>query len=313
MRGTMTGSGTETDPYIIEDVYDFCAITSGADDTYYKLEENVDFNYHDTYRFGISKTIVNAPHAIVNLNNHYVANVVLESETNSGVVFTFKSISNGKIINHYVSDNKVGSSIYECEFSNVAVFVYLQEANFRGGFISLATTNKFTGSTIAIAGLVSTSLRLDLGSDMEYCHVHFSDLIVSDTRISNYQYSPITLNNFTKVYFTGKITSTLTNATSQPGICVMGNSSSIVKNCIWLADFYIPDLNQTARLLGSAHASSLSSVVNKDKIHVILHSEPIKTNYTKWLTDDECRRASSISAAGVPVVNITNTPEEVTE
>ena len=45
----MAGSGTQTAPYLVEDVYDFCEMLNGTAGLYYKLVSNIDFNEHDTY------------------------------------------------------------------------------------------------------------------------------------------------------------------------------------------------------------------------------------------------------------------------
>lgn len=57
MNGVLPGKGTEAEPYLIEDVYDLCNLSeyngaSSEELSYVKLTTNIDFNNHETLKYG---------------------------------------------------------------------------------------------------------------------------------------------------------------------------------------------------------------------------------------------------------------------
>ena len=95
-NGTMTGTGTQIDPYLVEDVYDFCKM-SGA---YYKLVNDIDFNDHTTYKYGVTSQIIGGSGNAIYLDGdgHEVRNIVC-SNNNRKFCFNNGSVSNTNFAN----------------------------------------------------------------------------------------------------------------------------------------------------------------------------------------------------------------------
>lgn len=56
---TYTGdAGSATNPYAVEDCYDFCAIRYDSIEQHYNFVKDIDFNQHDTYKYGINNVTI---------------------------------------------------------------------------------------------------------------------------------------------------------------------------------------------------------------------------------------------------------------
>lgn len=89
----MTGTGTITDPYLVADIYDFIGINDSTtySGDYFKLTANIDFNSHETYKFGLTKQFINRPTAYLNCDGHSIRNVIIkEISSSSNAPFIFQ-------------------------------------------------------------------------------------------------------------------------------------------------------------------------------------------------------------------------------
>lgn len=187
MKGIMMGNGTETDPYIIEDVYDFCAITNGdSGQTYYKLVNNIDFNNHSEYKRGISANIINAQQSVIDGNGKSIRNIVA---LDKGIIYAKKIVNtvfeNLCIINISAYNPVISSSFDNCNFGVLL----------KNSFICTVSYNcTFSRCTINLSGDVKS---LNFAGKFVETHINFSNL--KSTQMG------ILFTNAIRSYLTGKI------------------------------------------------------------------------------------------------------------
>lgn len=220
MNGIMTGTGTEANPYIIEDVYDFCAITSSDTKTYYELKNNIDFNNHDKWKNGFNKVfVVNAPNAIVNGNSKKIRNIVLHTLPENNPVFYLSKIQNvfleNVVLNNvdtYNSDKR-NQGIFACDFKLCSLSIDVmnsQPCSLHSPAINgNKLKHKFEDCTFNIYGSTDNASGINFyRMEMTRCHIHFSDLISNGSGYNNHNVGLILSSDeasYNSVYFTGSI------------------------------------------------------------------------------------------------------------
>ena len=174
-QGVMTGTGTETDPYLIEDCYDFLTMndtTTYGGGNYFKLVENIDFNEHETYRFGFDDvTVVNRA---VNLdgNNKTIYNIILKNyTTKSWAIFGGTNLLKDCNIANLIMIN--------CEVTGTYgwMLVSMQNCNIGVSLHNSTTTQLFGGismtdCTVNIKGFVPNYITLHNTGIYERCHIN---------------------------------------------------------------------------------------------------------------------------------------------
>lgn len=200
----MTGSGTQTSPYLIENVYDFCEMLNGTSGLYYKLVNNIDFNEHDTYKYGITGLIGNNNSRYLDGDGHEVRNMVC---TNDSIKLQFNSgtISNTNFVNIVIKSITYNGhlQIYASKFINCNFGYYLSDSSFKSIFNSSAEGMvQFTNCTFNIAG--SLNIGNTFFAKFNMCHINFKDFIVTHTYLLMSDYYNTAFEN---TYVTGSIKS----------------------------------------------------------------------------------------------------------
>ena len=201
-NGTMTGDGTQDKPYLVEDVYDFLAIDSAYHSPYYKLVNDIDFNVHETYKYGISTTLFSGE-TYVDGDGHEVRNMILSGTSSKITAKEFKNISFVNIILNTIQKGAAGQ-IKASTFNNCRFGYYSSNSNLACIFsIGLGT---FNDCTFNIAG--STYIHTMMNCTFNRCHIHFNNFIHTSNASyifgcdENVSSSKVVFNN---TYITGKI------------------------------------------------------------------------------------------------------------
>lgn len=214
----MTGLGTQIDPYIITDVYDFCAIEDGTETEYkyYKLGHDIDFNNHNVYKNGIAEIVVNAPYTVLDGDGKKIRNIVVTGYPNGNPIFGFRKIE--KVI----FENLINKSASSAEtnyvfrmfdkFEECSFYIHLMGVSF---YSMIYNTTQFFKCSVTIGGATNSYINFSR-SVMTECNIHFANLGVNGlNRVDTQAYSSATrfyntvllfsYGNFTNCYFDGKI------------------------------------------------------------------------------------------------------------
>lgn len=280
-NGTMTGSGTQIDPYLVEDVYDFLAIDSMYHNPYYKLVNDIDFNDHETYKYGISTTLFSGT-TYVDGDGHEVRNMILSGTSSKITANEFRNISFSNIILNTIQKGAVGQ-IKASTFNNCRFGYYSSNSNLACIFsIGFGT---FNDCTFNIAG--STYIHTMMNCTFNRCHIHFNNFIHTSNASSiincdeNVSSSKVVFNN---TYITGEIDIKNGNYTTY---IFYGNASKVTLNNSYVACKittnydYIRIMSNTANMTSTCFADkTLISKVKTDNTYgwYLLTTEQCKNN-----------------------------------
>lgn len=298
-KGTfLFGTGTESDPYIVEDVYDFCAIKNDNDKdvTYYQLGESLDFNDHDVYKNGFKGTVViNANKSVLDGNGKEIRNIVGYNNSNGGidVLFTLKEINNCKFAN--TISFITARFLFLSEFKRCSFFLMISNANlgnlFRG---DTAGNCKFTECTLTFSG---NSGAMDFGKNVfNRCKIVFKDFAAKLTSGYNAVYL-ISNGNFDHTYFLGKI-----DVVNSPNTLQRRIFSGIISNVYFAVE---ADLSGGSESTQESYVSTgsilASSFVDKDLLPY-LNAKNGGGGY--FMTTEDCKTTSELIKIGFPVIGL---------
>ena len=197
----MTGSGTVSDPYLVADVYDFCSMNSG----YYKLINDIDFNDHNTYKYGVTRQIIGGNGFAIYLDGdgHEVRNIVC-SNNNRKFCFNNGSVSNTNFANIIVSgissSSGIRTQIFADNFTNCNFGYYMSKSAFASIFGDNSDyKTSFVDCTFNIAGSVTYTYYY---ANFNMCHINFKNLNVTGSSLFDSSYTSTTFSN---TYITGSI------------------------------------------------------------------------------------------------------------
>ena len=287
-NGTMTGTGTQIDPYLVEDVYDFLAIDSAYHNPYYKLVNDIDFNDHETYKYGISTTLFSGE-TYVDGDGHEVRNMILSGTSSKITAKEFKNISFSNIILNTIQKGAVGQ-IKASTFNNCRFGYYSSNSNlaciFSIGF------GAFNDCTFNIAG--STYIHTMMNCTFNRCHIHFNNFIHTSNASfiiscdENVSSSKVVFNN---TYITGEI-----DVKNGPytNYIFYGETSKVTLNNSYVACKittnydYIRIMSNTANMTSTCFADK--TLISK-----------VKTDNTyRWylLTTEQCKNNAYLQSIG---------------
>ena len=287
-NGTMTGTGTQIDPYLVEDVYDFLAIDSAYHNPYYKLVNDIDFNDHETYKYGISTTLFSGE-TYVDGDGHEVRNMILSGTSSKITAKEFKNISFSNIILNTIQKGAVGQ-IKASTFNNCRFGYYSSNSNlaciFSIGF------GAFNDCTFNIAG--STYIHTMMNCTFNRCHIHFNNFIHTSNASfiiscdENVSSSKVVFNN---TYITGEI-----DVKNGPytNYIFYGETSKVTLNNSYVACKittnydYIRIMSNTANMTSTCFADK--TLISK-----------VKTDNTyRWylLTTEQCKNSAYLQSIG---------------
>ena len=202
-NGTMTGTGTQIDPYLVEDVYDFLSIPGGSKEIYYKLTNDIDFNDHETYKYGISGVLISNSYIYIDGDGHEIRNMILTGTDSKIIAKEIRNVSFSNIILNTIQKGAVGQ-IKASTFNNCQFGYYSSNSNLACIFsIGFGT---FNDCTFNIGG--STYIHTMMNCTFNRCHIHFNNFIHTSNASSiincdeNVSSSKVVFNN---TYITGEI------------------------------------------------------------------------------------------------------------
>ena len=287
-NGTMTGTGTQIDPYLVEDVYDFLAIDSAYHNPYYKLVNDIDFNDHETYKYGISITLFSGE-TYVDGDGHEVRNMILSGTSSKITAKEFKNISFSNIILNTIQKGAVGQ-IKASTFNNCQFGYYSSNSNLACIFsIGFGT---FNDCTFNIAG--SNYIHTMMNCTFNRCHIHFNNLIHKsyashifgcDENVSS---SKVVFNN---TYITGEIDVKNGNYTTN---IFYGATDKVTLNNSYFACKITTNYDHIYIMSNTA---SMTSTCFADKTLI----SKVKTDYTYgWhlLTTEQCKDNAYLQSIG---------------
>lgn len=300
MKGTMRGRGTEDNPYLVEDVYDFCAIKNDADKetTYYQLVNNIDFNDHSKYKNGITeKDIIYANASIIDGNGKSIRNIVWY---NAGGVFGDTSFICKKMINCnfenlVISTGNNTNSAFETKFEKCSFYILCQNATFINAFCDNLSCCSFNDCTLNISG-VSVETMSFSNTPFNRCYINFDNYTTPITGSSGSWYRILNLVNFDHVYLTGSLH--CSNADGW-GLLILDNRE-LFKNCYYCVK--TTTINKTLPVCSSDGAVDAVSFYNKDLIHTTMEKEGAANFYA--LTDEQCKDPAYLASIGFPVIGV---------
>lgn len=212
-------SGSETNKWVIEDIYDLVQGNStGSSHSCFRLVSDVDFRDHETYKNGFSNNnLITCSDGIFDGDGHSIKNLVLNSCGNS--TFSFKIIKNTDFINLVMIN---------CQYACITVGVggYMQNCNF-GIYVSNCSYTPLQNRHIYdccfnIKGTLTRGLELDGNPAIRRTHVNL-DVIMNSAQVIGGS-SSYTLEN---CYFTGKIKNKA-NISTVNGICITKFANSYI-------------------------------------------------------------------------------------
>ena len=287
-NGTMTGSGTQIDPYLVEDVYDFLAIDSAYHNPYYKLVNDIDFNDHETYKYGISTTLFSGE-TYVDGDGHEVRNMILSGASSKITANEFRNISFSNIILNTIQKGAAGQ-IKASTFNNCQFGYYSSNSNLACIFsIGFGT---FNDCTFNIAG--STYMHTMMNCTFNRCHIHFNNFIHTSNASyifgcdENVSSSKVVFNN---TYITGEID--IKNGPYTTNI-FYGATDKVTLNNSYFACKITTNYDHIYIMSNTA---SMTSTCFADKTLI----SKVKTDYTygwRLLTTEQCKNNAYLQSIG---------------
>lgn len=195
------GSGTISDPYLVEDVYDFCKMNNYSNVFYFKLVNDIDFNDHDTYKNGITGGLITVVPNL-NGNNRTVKNMLVRST--SSIIIRIDA-SNVNFENIYIMDNSRDDSysVFSGNYNNCRFYItYINSC----ASYALSYGTKFTNCAITLTGTAKDVFYIPY---LFESHLHFKNLSLqgyySGTASDTVTYPFLISQNIKRSYITGEI------------------------------------------------------------------------------------------------------------
>lgn len=339
---TYTGdAGSATNPYAVEDCYDFCNIIDAG---YYNFVKDIDFNDHTTYRYGINgKTILltmagsqSTKSTYINGKGFKLRNLILRNYDNS---------TTGYFINSSYAQRTFFSNIDFVNFVFITCrsfdsgFCYSNKAKFENCNFSIYLSNAVIGALCEQSIMVNCTLNISgthsyistsgyhfmslgrgasssgqSGSYKQNCHFNFENLIVQLPAMSSsgdlYTLTglPSSSTNprcsLINCYFTGSME-------------LIGRISATIafwlfSECYVSNSYYTVNTKFTNTYSGSNNVSLALSMYSNSATSFIAtpnitgFSSFTNGNNYKLLTDEHCKDPQYLQSVGFPVMDITN-------
>lgn len=303
------GDGTEENPYLIEDLWDFLEMNTARENNNYKLVKDIDMNDYEDYKFELTRNLADSCPQYLNFDggNHSIRNIIMKDV--SRVIFKgFDSnFKNLKIENLcYINVNNTGEEMIHNKhgtgsgkISNIHIGCFFFDSKFSK--FGIFDTNP-TDCTYNIRGKFKGEIYLNYlaGSNtFKRFHINFDCFNNTDNLyhlFSGYnQYS-----TFDNIYITGKIK--LYNTSYNYLYLVY---SGIFKNSYINVEIIVPSKIDQIQLYQFTAESY--SFCNSDKIHHEDEGEPTVITFSPaqnfaFLDDEQCRNAEFLLSQGFPVV-----------
>lgn len=199
-------AGSATNMYVIQDVYDLCAATIQS--CHYELVDNIDFNDHDTYRYGVSNLIFGVTGSYIcslHGNNYKIRNLIIKNSSESRGIFS-GTISDVIFENLVVINSTTAHLFYSFRagmiVSNVRIGGYL--FNSASSVVLYGANINFTDCSFNLKGLTTDGIygnTTGAASSRTFTRCHINcDITTTSTECINFDYCDVYDS-----YITGRI------------------------------------------------------------------------------------------------------------
>ena len=284
-NGIMTGTGIETDPYLIEDCYDFLAMndtTTYGNGNYFKLVSDIDFNDHETYRFGFNNEMIINRTAILDGNNKSIRNLILKnySSTRSWIVFGNSGLIKNCDMVNVIFINCVSSyGFIQNNIQNCNMGISLHNSNTFSVFKGFQKTD----CTYNIKGYLTNETNVQFDCQMERVHINLDLKIVASKSNGLFYHS----SSFKDSYITGRVENVGSNVP-------YSFFSQFAMNNSYIAVDYI-DPNTTELTATDSNITTVSFIDTDLLNGITLTTE---TDKLYLLTTEQCKDAAYLQEIG---------------
>lgn len=301
-------SGSETNKYVIEDIYDFCAIDDlGAQ--YYEMVKDIDFNDHPTYKNGIdgsSGHLFQNAGIYIEGNNHKIYNMICKNTTAAYTAIRMGKMSNVFFINLVCIGTASTAGVIYGILEHCSLGVYLCGSSFIDSMFNsnvtyIDCTLNITGTAKSYYSGSSTITNTCIqNAKLTRTHVNLHNLNMvfgfssSETNINIF--SKLTLENS---YITGTLNCIDTKEISKVymlhSITSMNSSFIALK----LSNFNVSD--DAKNIINGGSINSVSFIDNELYGSTITTS----TNNLHLLTTEQAMSPTYLESIGFPVLQLT--------
>lgn len=314
-------AGTSTNKWVIEDVFDFVASNTCPEEQYFEMVNDIDFNDHPTYKFGIEESIfgasdgsnqtsgsttyfVRSPHMLLEGNGHKIRNAILKTKGLLISAYTIQNIVFENLILMNTTENNMSSvfllGVYggAPTINNVKIGCYLFDSKPDPLFGRGSENCSFNNCTINIKGKVYGG-NFYIGQNrtkrkLNKCHINL------DLKVLNYN---STLGRFyyemVDSYITGRVIQDISGADTAVRELTFPN---LMQNSFIAVNVDFPN-GGTLKIGYSSSSSSIAtggSFVDKDLLPEITTNTTARNIYL--LTTEQATDPEYLLSIGFPVV-----------
>lgn len=304
------GDGTEENPHLIEDLWDFLEMNTAREHNNYKLVKDIDMNDYEDYKFELTRNLADSCPQYLNFDggNHSIRNIIMKDVSRiifKGFDSNFKNlkIENLCYINVTNTGEKMiynGHGTNGGQISNIHIGCFFFDSYFNN--FGIFDTKTSTDCTYNIRGKFKGSIYLcnimGTGGFKRY-HINFDCFNNTDVPASIFQ----SYNDnvpFDNCYFTGKI-----RIYRYSGSSMTLFAYATFKNSYINTEIIVP--TQVVSIPLTYFSVQSYSFCNSDKIHHEDEEEPTGISFGSlsnfaFLDDEQCKDAEFLLSQGFPVV-----------
>lgn len=169
-------AGSATNMYVIQDVYDLCA--AKIQSSHYELVDDIDFNDHDTYRYGVSNRVFGVSSSytcVLHGNNHKIRNLIIKNSVETRGIIAGDIFD--VIFENLIVINSTSAHLFYNNFNytikNVRIGCYL--FNSASSVILSGDNISFSDCSFNLKGLTTDGINLYGGYNSHTytrCHIN---------------------------------------------------------------------------------------------------------------------------------------------
>lgn len=285
---TYTGDpGTETNKYVIEDVYDFINMGS-APYTEFTIVNDIDFSDHETYRYGMSNiSLVSNSYTKVYANGHAIRNLIYKNSTASLSPFSFGTLYDA-ILENLIIIGKSSRPVFDCGCVRCKFGAYIFSGYTGSVYVKNCTDSSFNICGVCLGNPFSTCYSYPSNISYKRCHINFDLVSLSGNELTEFS------GSITDTYFTGKCE-------------FKSNMSRILGAGSWYTSYVsvevtIPNTSDEIGFAGSMYGGI--SFINIDLLPKNAADAVITDGEFYALTDEQCKDANYLASIGFPVLPV---------
>lgn len=295
-----TGSaGSKTNKYVIEDVFDFCCTINSV--CYFEMVNDIDFNDHPDYRYGVNKTIFGGSNLnmyyYLDGNNHKIRNLVIKNSTAEifhiaeicNVSFEnliFMGTTSGLLFTQNYGNSGIAST---CTAANVQIGCYMFDSASSVLFNSTIKKVVWKNCSFNIRGKTTDGCNVsgyNNSTIYSNCHIHV------DIETNNIGCINAKSIIFDSSYITGKIKTSYGS-----GALVLGGSGFTLKNSYFAVE--MSNADDLPLGISTSFTVASTSFIDKDLIQNFSISD---INNFYYLTTDQAKDRDYLLSINFPVI-----------